>query len=350
MSQSIRPQGTRVASCVALTLLLLATALDAAARPKTDKVVLVNGDRISGEIKSMENGVLRYGTDSMGTLSIEWDGVTTLDSNHFFRFRTIGQMRLFGALGESETPGHVLIVHAGGVEDVNVNQIVAITPIESSLQERLDSVVNFGYSDIKASEARTTEFGLRMTYDDEYSENALDARTIVAESETESNTSNRINLSRRRLWENPVYFNYYRVGWERNDQLGIDSRTVGTYGIGRRFFDTNRTKLSVIPGLQAVYEEDSLGESTESLEGLLAVDFRTWSFSSPELELITGIRVYPGITESGRLRADGDITLSWEITGDIDLNLTASGSYDNESNEEGDDYDYAITTGVSWEF
>ncbi len=350
MSKSIRPRTTSVASCVALACLLLTTALDAAARPKTDMVELVNGDRISGEIKSMENGVLKYGTDSMGTVSIEWDGVNTLDSNHFFRFRTITHVRLFGALGESETPGHVLIVHAAGVEDVHVNDIVAIRAIESSLRDRLDSVANFGYSDIKASEARTTELGLLVTYEDAYSVNELDARTIVAESETETNTSNRINLSRRKLWQNPLYFNYYRVGWERNDQLAIDSRTAATYGIGRRFFDSNRTKLSLTTGLQVVAEEDSLGEDTESLEGLIAADFRTWSFSNPDLELITGLRLYPGITETGRLRGDGEITLSWEITGDIDLTLSATGSYDNESNEEGDDYDYAITTGVSWDF
>ncbi|MEE4193135.1 MAG: hypothetical protein V2I66_16270, partial [Halieaceae bacterium] len=62
-------------------------AVDAAARAKTDMVELANGDRVSGEIKSMRNGILSYGTDSMGTVSIEWDGVNTLDSNHFFRLR-----------------------------------------------------------------------------------------------------------------------------------------------------------------------------------------------------------------------------------------------------------------------
>ncbi len=339
----------RVARFV-LSLLFAAVAVDAAARPKTDIVQLANGNRINGEIKAMENGLLRYGTDSMGTVSIEWDDVTKLDSNHFFRLRTLGRVRLFGALGESETDGHVLIVHAGGVEDIPVQNIVEIAPIESTLSDRLDSVVNFGYSDIKASGASSTELGLRVTYDDEYSRNVLDARSIVAESNSETNTSNRIDLTRQRLWENPVYFNFYRVGWERNDQLAVDSRVVTSYGIGRRIFDDNRTKLSLIGGLQLVSEEDSQGEGTESVEGLLVANYRTWSFSSPDLELVTGLRVYPGITESGRLRADADITLSWEVIGDLDLNLTASSSYDNESNDDGDDYDYSITTGVAWEF
>jgi hypothetical protein len=324
-------------------------AVDAAARAKTDMVELANGDRVSGEIKSMRNGILSYGTDSMGTVSIEWDGVNTLDSNHFFRLRMVNQVRLFGALGESETPGYVQIVHSEGVEDIAVQDIVAITAIESSLAERLDSVINLGYSDFKANQSRTSELGMRVTYEDEYSLNRLDLRSVVAESESETNTSNRFDLSREHLWQNPLYFNYYRVGWESNDQLAIDSRYVGTYGIGRRIFDDNRTKLRVVGGLQAVREEDSLGETTDSIEGLLAVDYRTWSFSSPELELVTGVRLYPGLTESGRIRGDGDISLSWEVTGDIDLTLSAFGSYDNETNQDGDDYDYGITTGISWE-
>ena len=38
------------------------------AAPKTDVVVLVNGDRITGEVKQLERGILTYGTDFMGTL------------------------------------------------------------------------------------------------------------------------------------------------------------------------------------------------------------------------------------------------------------------------------------------
>ncbi|MFQ5936542.1 MAG: hypothetical protein ACE5LB_09050 [Acidiferrobacterales bacterium] len=40
---------------------------------KTDKVELMNGDVITCEIKSLQRGVLRVSTDSMGTLDIEWE-------------------------------------------------------------------------------------------------------------------------------------------------------------------------------------------------------------------------------------------------------------------------------------
>ena len=43
------------------------------AAPKTDVVILVNGDRITGEVKALEKGILSYSTDSIGTISIEWE-------------------------------------------------------------------------------------------------------------------------------------------------------------------------------------------------------------------------------------------------------------------------------------
>lgn len=339
----------RASSRVVATIICLLFCLDAQARPKTDTLVLANGDQVTGEIKSMENGLLRYSTQSMGTVSVEWDDVRELDSNYLFRVRTVGGKRYFGAIGRSPLEGHMQVVHAEGIEDYPIMDVVAMRPIDSKLEDRLDTVISAGYSDFKASDSSTATMGLTMSYADELSENVLDARSVVTDNADETNTSNRVDLSRQRLWDNPRYFNRYGASWESNDELAIDSRLGLSYGIGRHFIDSNRTKLAVTAGLQGLTEEDSLGETTDSLEGMLILQFNTWRFDSPELSLESSLRVYPGITESGRYRADGDLTLSWEIIEDFNLNITAFGNFDSESNEEGDDYDYGITTGVEWQ-
>lgn len=45
------------------------------AHPKTDVVVLANGDRITCEIKTLARGRLTVKTDAFGTVSIKWDHV-----------------------------------------------------------------------------------------------------------------------------------------------------------------------------------------------------------------------------------------------------------------------------------
>ena len=339
--------GWKPVACLALLLALIHPDT-LQARSKTDRITLVNGDTITGEIKGLENGYLSVSTDVMGTVRIEWEGVSAIDSNYLFRVRTLSKKRYFGAIGESTTPGVIRVLHAEDTEEYPVLEIVAIKPIDTTLSDRLDVVLSAGFSDFKASETSTTSLGLRASYLDELSRNELTARSVVNDNSGETETSTRVDLVRRRLWTNPLYFNYYGASWERNDELAIDSRTALALGIGRHLIDSNLAQLSVSLGLQGVTEEDSLSQSTESLEGLIVVDTAVWRFSSPELNLDSQVRMYPGITESGRFRADGNITLRWEVINDLNLNLSAFGNFDNQSNQEGDDYDYGITTGVEW--
>ena len=42
---------------------------------KIDTVVLENGNLVTGEIKELQQGKLKYSTDSMGTVYIEWDEI-----------------------------------------------------------------------------------------------------------------------------------------------------------------------------------------------------------------------------------------------------------------------------------
>ena len=59
-----------------LSVCLLALLFSPLARAeKTDIVVLKNGDKITGEVKGLERGKLEFSTDSMGTVSIEWEDI-----------------------------------------------------------------------------------------------------------------------------------------------------------------------------------------------------------------------------------------------------------------------------------
>ena len=55
-------------------------ALQPAWAQKTDTVVMLNGDRVTVEIKKLERGRLEASTDGMGTLLIEWDDIEQLSS------------------------------------------------------------------------------------------------------------------------------------------------------------------------------------------------------------------------------------------------------------------------------
>jgi hypothetical protein len=89
---------SRACMAVALILLCLAPAAQAA---KTDVARLINGDDVTGEIKSLEFGELRYSTDSMGTVSIEWEEVLALTSDQALQVEVSSGARYFGNLSGS---------------------------------------------------------------------------------------------------------------------------------------------------------------------------------------------------------------------------------------------------------
>ena len=66
-----------------------------AAAPKTDVVILKNGDHITGEVKSLEYNQLKLSTEHMGTIYIEWDKIASIKSNQYLLLeRTDGKRYL----------------------------------------------------------------------------------------------------------------------------------------------------------------------------------------------------------------------------------------------------------------
>ena len=65
---------------LAATMVFLGILPLAAMAAKTDVVILVNGNAVTGEVKSLEFGSLRYSTDSMGTVNIDWEDIVSVTS------------------------------------------------------------------------------------------------------------------------------------------------------------------------------------------------------------------------------------------------------------------------------
>ena len=69
-------------------------------------------------------------------------------------------------------------------------------------------------------------------------------------------------------------------------------------------------------------------DNTDSIESFAGIEYELFRFNDPELDLSTGLRVIPGLTEWGRVRGTFNITLSWEIIGDLNWELSFVDTYD----------------------
>ena len=218
--------------------------------------------------------------------------------------------------------------------------------------ERIDGDITLGYNYTKASDVAQLNVGLDLAYRDEQRILSADFNAVSSTS-ANNESSERANLS----------FNYIRLlrnRWdagatglaETNDELGIDRRFSFGGGGGRFLRQTNRSSMLLVGGLQLTQEKAANIEGTdESLEGYGSFTAEWFRYDEPELDFSTTLAVFPSLSDWGRVRANLDLRLKWEIVADLFWDITLYNSYDSDPPSlDADQNDFGVRTSVGWEF
>src|SRR5215218_9679938 len=106
---------------------LLTAATAAADRANTDVIALKNGDHVTGEIRKLEFGRLQLETDDMGTISIEWSAIASIDTQYTFDVEQAGGRRYAGLIATSQDGSDLVVRDDSGEESVPLTRITRIT-------------------------------------------------------------------------------------------------------------------------------------------------------------------------------------------------------------------------------
>jgi hypothetical protein len=321
----------------------------ACAREKTDLVYLNNGDRITGEIKLLDRGILQLGTNDIGTIKIEWEDVDSLISSYQFRVEDREGAKYFGSLALARA-GRLRVQDAP--EGILQPDVVGIVPLEASFWQQLDGSISLGFSYTKSSgfAQLTSDINVRRRTPTRLLE--LDMSSIAtAEENEETQRREDLTVSYSRLFEGPV-FAVASGAAQSNDELGLDLRVLFGAGLGLALVKTNSQDLVSTLGL-SVNREWSGTDSDEDyhLEGFLSAEHSVFRYDYPKTDITTEATLYPSLTSWGRVRAEVDISASREIVSDFMFVLSFYESYDNEPPDEGaTKNDYGVVTSVGWSF
>lgn len=355
MQWSASPKGgTRVRRCslasrltgAALLHLLLFGAGSAEAQ-KTDSVWIRNGDRITGEVKSVLRGLLKYSTDDLSTISIEWDKVVRISSPATFEVQLRSLHKYYGKLGLA-ADGLVVV----GADTLSLSDIVAVTPIKRSFWSRLDGYLDLGASFQKAHSALQLTTGAKVNYRTQGFETTLDGSTF-RENRSDAAEVSRLaaKLTQRFLTQGRWSYGAI-VGYDQNNELDLAGRPRLVGFVGRSLIKSNRIDLRAFGGLVATLERYYSTDSTSrGLEGLLGGEFSAFRYDQPKLDASIASSIYPSFTVKGRVRAQNDIRVSYELIKDFMLTGTLFDSFDNKPQAEGaSKHDLGTTLAISWTF
>lgn len=124
------------------------------AAPKTGVVVLVNGDRVTGEVKSLEYNRLKLSTDHMGTIYVEWDKIASLQSDQYLLLGRTDGRRYYGQLAAGGDESTLLVRRDVDkpAQPVEKGLIVRAQPIlGGDIIDRLDGYISAGLDAAKAN-------------------------------------------------------------------------------------------------------------------------------------------------------------------------------------------------------
>lgn len=339
-----------LASVLLLTLPLLAG-------EKNDVLVMKNGDRLTCEIKGLDEGVLYVSFDYiLGTSSVQWSKVAYLESKQLFIVKTVDGSVYTGTLStvesEEKRPVRIEVVESTGHEmELPRVEVVKMSKTSESLWHRFSGDIDSGIQYSKGNETTQYSLGADLAYlRERWSANASYDSTLSSSSGASSAaTRNQVNLAAMHLlpWNNWFYTGLGTFLQSSTQDISLQTNFGG--GIGRYLKNTNRTQIAIIGGLawqRTTYQESVAPQDVGA--ALIAAQVKLFRFNKTNLSVTAS--AFPALTEPGRIYVNTNATYYLKITGDLSWNVSFYGNWDNQPPNHFSGSDYGTSSGLSYSF
>jgi hypothetical protein len=338
-----------------IVLVVFLSALTATAKNE-DVVVLKNGDRMTGEIKGLQRGELRFKSDYMAeSVRLDWSKVASLESKSTYMIWLVDGklmtdvMRLV-ANRSSEVANFVI---GNSQQTIKVHQldVIRITPADRGFWRRLEGSIDFGLSFTSGNDQYQTNLAATSTYrTGAHSFTASVDSAFSGQTEGTSTRRNQFTFDYRRQLNERWYVGGL-IDFLRSDQQSLRLRTSTGGLIGRNLKQTEHTRLSVFGGVVGTREHYSTilsKPSATNADALAGVDFFTFRFSKTDIR--SRLSVYPSLTTPGRTRFQTTSDLRIKIVKDLWWGFHIYENFDSKPPVAADKNDLGVSTTLGWKF
>jgi putative salt-induced outer membrane protein YdiY len=229
------------------------------------------------------------------------------------------------------------------------DRVFYITEVNETFWEGLEAYTDLSMNVTRGNNETTQlSFGAGLGYAGRDFETSIDATSTINE-QTDGQDLRRATLAGSYTYRLPR--NWQASGllqFESDEQQGLDLRTLVGGSIGNRVYNQRRMRLDLYSGL-VLNSEEFVGQTrTESLEGLLGAAYQMRGRRGVDID--ASLAILPSITESGRVRAQFDGALTFDLFSDLDFKVTLYDRYDSKPPEGNDTNDTGFTLGLSWSY
>lgn len=323
---------------------------------RRDTIIMKNGDRLTGEVKRLEQGVLYVETDYFsGSVGVDWLQVEKVESKATFQIVLNSGKRVTGSISKvaAETaPGKDLIVSVEGTEvPMAGTDVVEIQSQKQTFWRQLKGSIDLGYNYTSGNNQSSLNSAANVEYPT-VNWSAGASYTASFSGQTGGTTTNLFQV--QAFGERFLNRNSYLVGLSdflHSTQQDLVLRTTFGGGYGRFVVRNNRNQLKWLIGAdytRANYQSGLNQPDQQNEELLLGADYELFHFDRSTLN--AQFLLFPGLSDFGRVRFTTNDVFSVKLSNNFRFNISFWDNFDSRPPLNAQKNATGISTGLGWTF
>lgn len=300
---------------IILFLVLIFSAQIEGLAQKTDSIVHINGNILTGDFKKMEYGIITWKMQGMGTIDVEEPFVSTIISQKQFEIIMKNGLIYYSSFEASDSTGEVIVKSGSEKIPIKIDDIIEIHPIKRSFWMRFSGNVSLGANFAKSSNLTTIAFSGNLDYRYQKSYfNLIWNLNLSYQTDSLVTNNSEIDLSWQRLFKKQ-WSSLVGIGTSQNLQLGIRRRYNVTLGTVKDISNSTWSRLYLAGALTGINEisYDANTPATQDLAGVIRFGYNIYKYTSPKISLQSNINYIPYFTGDSRYRASLNLNPSISI-------------------------------------
>lgn len=333
--------------------IVLLSCISAHSQVHKDTLYFLNGTVVIGKLKSIKLGIVTFDPDDANDITVQSRKLKTLAGRtKVFRVETINQRLYFGTILTHPEPNYIYINTGPYNIAISLEEISVLYAFDNSIAERFSGSVGIGYTYTKSSEFGRLNFDAKIRYASRKDELSLGTSGIYTIYDTLfSRDKEDVNLK----------YNYYFIRrwfataflvYQRNLELGLARRFQEGLGAGNKFITSKHVYAWTRWGGVINQERSTEGVNSGVLAELFGqFELNFFRFEKPKINFLVAQTFYYSLSQSGRFRTDGNLSVTWEIFKDFKLSLDPYNSFDSKPPVAGSHkFDYGIVFAINYIF
>ncbi len=322
---------------------------------RNDLVIMKNGDRLTGEVKKLEHGVLYVDLAYVsGSIGVDWLQVERVESSGGFQVVLKDGERVAGTI-EKNTPTEAtdkdFAIHAAqGEVRAAAPDVVTVESQKRGFWRQLTGAIDLGYNFSSGNNQTSLSANANANY--------LSTKWLLGNS-VDSSFSGQSGGSKSNLLEVQTidgrFLNRSSIlmgigDFLHSSQQDLSLRTTLGGGYGRFLIRSNHNTLVWLGGVVYTHENFASTDqpASQNVEALLGVQYTMFHFDRYNLQ--SQALIYPGLTDAGRIRVTGKTTFSLKLVNNFHIDFSFLDNFDSSPPFNAKRNELGVSNTLGWTF